>query len=877
MKKILIGFAAFIILLLGAAVAFPFVFKDKIIQATKDAANQELNAVLNFESLDVSLLQNIKNFPDITLVVNKPVISGAGQFHSDTLIQMDKLMLALDIKSIFQTEQPMSIHAVDIVNAKIFAKVAADSAVNWDILKPSKTDDKPTKFALDIERIGLDNIDIKYIDIPANNNLEIFGLNHTGKGNFSENIVNYTSQTHIEDMSFFSGLIPYLKNVTLQNESEITIDQAAKKYSFAKNHLLLNQLDIVVNGIVQQLDKDAMNLQLDFATERNDFKQILSLIPAIYKQDFDKVETKGNFDLKGKINGLYQGNIYPKMDISLDVHNGEFQYPSLPQKVSNIQISANIKSNGGSLDNVVTDIPKFSMLLGQDPFEGRLKLLQPLSNPYIELYAKGKLNLADVQKFYPMEGVKQLTGLANIDLDLNAKQSDIKAKNYGAIKALGSAQIKGITYESATIAKPLKISDILLNFSPQYVDVPSCLGSIGSTDFNLKARLENFIGYYLSKDGVMSGNINLVSNKVDLNEFTSDEKSSDYVMVPTKVDFKGTAAINEMKYGKMTITKISGGIGIKEEKIMLENVNAELLGGRAKMDAIYSTVGQTKPLTAVRYDIESFDIKQVYDYMESAPKLAPIMKYMTGKLSSKSSLTMSLLPDMSPDLTTLNGDFNVSIPFAKIINVPMLQKITEVTKLDFLNPLETTNLKANMSFDKGKIVLQPTQFKAKDMNVSIAGLQGLDKSIDYKMAVDVPFAKLGNATSVVNGLISKFKIPFIGNINPETVRLNLNIKGFFDQPQVSLGAPEILSGGKPTDAKTAALDAVKKTGEDIKNQAIKTADSIKNVAIQEAQKKVDEIKQEAEKKAEEVKKKAEEEANKKKEELLNELKKKLPW
>ena len=114
-------------------------------------------------------------------------------------------------------------------------------------------------------------------------------------------------------------------------------------------------------------------------------------------------------------------------------------------------------------------------------------------------------------------------------------------------------------------------------------------------------------------------------------------------------------------------------------------------------------------------------------------------------------------------------------------------------------------------------------------------------------------------------------------MNPETIRLNLNIKGFFDKPAITLGAPEILSGGQPTDVKGAALDAVKKAGEDFKNQALKTADSFKNQAIQEANKKIDEAKKEAEKRIEEAKKKAEEEVNKKKEDLINELKKKLPW
>lgn len=880
MKKIIYSILILITIMLGGAVAIPFFFKDKIVQAAKDAANQELNAILNFESIDVSLLQNIKNFPDITLVVHRPSVAGIGQFTGDTLVKMDALKLALDIQSIFQTEKPMQINGIELLNADINARIAADSQANWNITKESTEKKEPSKFAFNIEHILLDNINILYKDVPGNNSADIKGLTHKATGNFNNNLVQYKSETDIKDMSYMHGLIPYLKNAHFHNESTIEIDQTANKYQFSDNIIALNDLELRLNGYIQKMDKEALSLKLDFKTEDNDFKKVLSLIPAIYQNDFKNIKTQGKFDLKGQVEGLYRGSVYPKMDISFDIQNGEFQYPNLPKKVSNIHINSAIKSPGGSLDNMIINVTKFAMNIGSDPFEGRLKVSQPMSNPYLELYSKGKINLGDVLNFYPMEGVKKLEGLVNLDLDLKVKKSDLQAKNYSAIKADGSANIKGLVYESTTVGKSMRVSDLVLNFSPQYVDMPACVGNIGASDFNIKGRLENFIGYYLSKDETMTGKLNFISQKLDMNEFASDEKDtkkSEYVMVPNKIDFSGTATIAEMLYGKMTIRNIAGSMNIKDEKINLQDVKAELLGGKAKMNAIYSTVGQTKPMTAVHYDIESFDINQVYNYMESAPKLAPIMKFMNGKLSSNSNLTMNLLPDMSPDLNTLNGDFTVAIPVAKVVGLPILEQIASVTKLQQLNNLEATNIKANMSFDNGRIVLQPTQFKANNMNMTLGGFQGLDKSLDYKMAVDVPFAQLGNAASVVNGLISKFNLPFLGNINPETIRLNLNIKGFFDKPQISLGAPEILSGGKPTNAGTAAVDAVKKAGEDLKNQAIKTADSMKNVALQEVNKKVDEAKKEADRKVEEAKKKAEEEVNKKKDELLNELKKKLPW
>lgn len=159
--------------------------------------------------------------------------------------------------------------------------------------------------------------------------------------------------------------------------------------------------------------------------------------------------------------------------------------------------------------------------------------------------------------------------MIHLDLDLKARKSDLQSKNYSAIQAAGTANVKGLAYESSTVEKPVRILDLVLNFSPQFVDMPACVGNIGSTDFNVKGRLENFIAYYLSKDEVMRGNLNFTSQKVDINEFSSDDKSgkkAEYIMVPNKIDFTGNATIGEMLYGKILIKNIVGGLTVKDEK-----------------------------------------------------------------------------------------------------------------------------------------------------------------------------------------------------------------------------------------------------------------------------------------------------------------------
>jgi hypothetical protein len=164
--------------------------------------------------------------------------------------------------------------------------------------------------------------------------------------------------------------------------------------------------------------------------------------------------------------------------------------------------------------------------MANEPIVAKLRVATPVSDPNVDLTAKGKLNLADIQKFYPLKGVQKLAGVANVDLTVKAKQSDVEAKRYQNIQAAGNIVATGIEYASKDVPKPVSVSNLNLNFSPQFVDVTQCKAAIGKSDFDIKGKLENVIGYVLSKDAIITGNVNIASTKIDANEFLPDSTTA---------------------------------------------------------------------------------------------------------------------------------------------------------------------------------------------------------------------------------------------------------------------------------------------------------------------------------------------------------------
>ncbi|MEJ0105733.1 MAG: hypothetical protein WDO19_25640 [Bacteroidota bacterium] len=160
---------------------------------------------------------------------------------------------------------------------------------------------------------------------------EISGLNHEGSGDFTQDIFTLSTKTNAASASFNYGGIPYLLNAKADIGADIKIDNKTSKYDFKTDDILVNNLKLSADGFFQLLNDSVYNMDINFKSPSNDFKDILSMIPAVYKNDFDKIKTSGKAAFSGFVKGTYSPQQLPAYDVNLGVTDGFFQYPDLPK------------------------------------------------------------------------------------------------------------------------------------------------------------------------------------------------------------------------------------------------------------------------------------------------------------------------------------------------------------------------------------------------------------------------------------------------------------------------------------------------------------------------------------------------------------------
>ncbi len=892
LRKLLLGFLIVIVLLVGALAAVPFIFKDQLLAFAKTQINTYITAKVDFDDFDVSVF---KDFPNISLTLGDVSVVNGAPFEGDTLAGIKDVTVSLDIMSVIKGEQYV-IRNVALTEPHIQVKVLKDGTANYDIMKPTdaKAESSGETPAIEINGYSITKGYIVYDDKAGDMYAEIVELDHSGSGDFAQDIVDLTTKTSIKSLTVKTGGVAYLSKAELEATLDLNLDMPNSKYTFKENTISLNQLELGFDGWLQLLENEVMDMDVSFNAKKTEFKNILSLLPAVYAKDFESVKTSGSLTLRGYAKGKLEGESYPAFALEMKVDNASFKYPDLPVGVSAINIDASVKAPGGSLDRTVIDVPKFDFVAGADPFKMKINVRTPISDPNIDASLKGKINLDNVKNFYPMAQGESLSGMLDMDVTAKGKLSAIEAQKYQNFDAQGNIAITNLRYASPDVPQPVSVDALNMTFSPQVVTLDKLVAKIGRSDIDAVGRLDNLLNYLFAGD-VLKGTMTLNSKLLDLNEFMTEETTTTTTTtsngdgsssttveatgadVPDNLDFTLTATLARVIYDNIEIKGASAKITIKNEVVTISDLKARILDGDLALNGTYSTYQTERPALDFKFSFVNVDVQQAFKTFNSVQQIMPIADQINGKFSTEFDMKGFLGDDLSPDLTTLLGEGTVELDDAKLTGNKVINNIADKFKLPQLKTINIPKSWTVVKLVNGKIFVEPFDIKYQDIDMTISGSHSLLNIMDYGVMMDVPSNKMGPAKGMVDGLLAQSPLPGITPASlPDVLRFKVGITGDMTNPKIDVKL--LGQGGSTSPVKDLVNDQVDKVKEEFnkqKDEAIKQAEDAKRKAEEEAKKLADEAKR----KAEEAAKKAEDEAKKKAKEEADKLKDKIktPW
>jgi hypothetical protein len=867
-KIIFISLASLLALLVMAAILIPVFFKEDIRKAIDAELDRQIRARVFYdvESFDLSLF---KSFPNLTVSMGRFGISGEGVFEKDTLASVENFELTVNLASLLGDK--ITVKKIRLDEPSILVLVLEDGSANYDIMEPSdqpeETEDSEEAEGVNlaIDRWEINEGQLVYYDQSMAFYTLLNGLNHSGSGDFEADVFDMITETSITELSLGYDDVEYISKKPFMANLVMQMDMAQMKFVFSDNRISLSDFGFGFDGHIEMPEED-IDMDIRFAGDKIDLKSILSLIPGAYREYLSNIEVGGDVGFDGFVRGRYSDTMMPHIRTALNIKGGLLKMPELPQRLEKIDTEFSFDYPTGALEDAALHLDFFGEMSGQ---QSSLVLdLKNLVDYQWDLNLNASLDLSKMGPLLPLKDT-EMRGLINAEVATVGKMADVESENWQALPTSGFLKVQDFYYRTAEVSQDVSVSKLDASFDPEQIRLNALTGRAGTSDFDVEGQLTNYLAFALGdEEELLMGRLNHNSTLLNLDEWIpetsedsiTEESSSEpleVIRIPRNIDFIFQSEVDQIVFTGLSLEDFKGRLEVIDGAIKIQESGFSLLNGRFTMEGKYGSKSAS-PVFDMAFGIKGLSIPEAFKSFTPIQQWVPVADKATGSFSSDFAVNGELGQDMMPDLTSLSGSGLVEIAEATLKEIKLLSEISALTRLsdgenkEVLATLKDVILQARI--DEGRLHVQPFEVKIGGYDAAVSGSNGLDGSIDYVVAMQLPSGQIGGA---VNTALSQFTGG--AEVVSPYVTVNMGIEGSYAQPKVRILGAQPGSGGQSAleaqvtqeveKVKEKVEEEIEQVRDSLENEVKQTADSLKAQAKAEAKKKEEEAKKKLEKKA----------------------------
>lgn len=749
LKKYLLRFIvipAFVYVILTSALTF--LFKDKLVAIVDQQVEKNIDSEVTIGDINLSFLTA---FPFAELRIKDLYIEDKWE---KTLIKADLLGIRISLLSLLG--DGFKIQSIVLKNGMSNVVFNRKGEANFNIFKSrdATTQDSNNAFKLKIKKALLKNMDIRYLDQRAKNDIKLAIQSLEAGGDFSTQQFDLRSLAKMDVEKLFIGGNPYLTEKAFEYNGAVNIDLEKKVYK-------INSLDFAIDGGAfftsgQVVDKsDYMDLDLVVGAREGDLGAVFAVLPDLGLGD---LSSEGSFDFNAVIKGPYSKRKTPSVEVAFGLKDGIIRTGHLAMPLEQVSFESEYISGHAKKPSRLT-INSFYAELDGEPIEIDLNVLN-LENPFIDLRADAFISGRAISGFFG-DHLKTRGSIELSDLKVKALLKDMQSSRMAhKVKSSGVLQMDDfsmkangdkIVFNSGGFEfrdNKIKVNDLQLQ-GPE-IDL-TCNGTIK----NLFSVLSNasssssYVGLDFKVDG-STFNVDNLLNVFGSQEPAEDEdvleSDSDQFAFLKSVDGSFRTDVQSISYGDLFIEDFKGDMEFDKGKV---NVNGlvHAMEGKLDIDGGLDALAK-RPVLTLKVDCEGINTTEMFRQMGNFGQEMITSNNVSGKLHSKMVMILPFETNGSYDLEHLKVYAGIGIEDGELKGIDMLEDFSKIIHMDDLKHIRFVNMENWLEISNGNIYI-PTMFiQSNAVNLKLSGVQGFDESIDYNFKV--------NAGQVITEKVKRF-------------------------------------------------------------------------------------------------------------------------
>lgn len=459
------------------------------------------------------------------------------------------------------------------------------------------------------------------------------------------------------------------------------------------------------------------------------------------------IQAKGTFSTTKKL--------FPKTRGGIALRNGWLRTDSYPNPITNITFIANVLNKAGTYKDLIIGVAPASFV-----FEGNPVYVKAALSDFNDLAynakVKGELNVGNIYKVFSREGM-DVSGYAKADLSLQGKQSYAVTGQYDKLDNRGTILLKNIKATSELFPKAFFIKQGNFRFQNEKMWFDKFYASYGKSDFNINGYLLNTINYFLESRGTLSGNFNMKSKLINVDEFMALEKGenkdrnleveyakedhpkmSGVVIIPKNLNVSLTANADKVEYNGLAFNDLKGKTGISKGNFYLENAVFNIIDCALLIDASYKDESPTAARFDAHFRAKDFSVQRAYNEIPMFRDMVTAAEKAHGIISVDYKIKGDLDGNMSPIYESLEGGGTLNLRDVKIKGLKLFDGISQKTGQNSLNNPDMEGIEIKSSIDNNLIHITPFTFSVASFRPTIKGTTSFNGLLDLRMRLGLP-------------------------------------------------------------------------------------------------------------------------------------------
>ncbi len=408
-------------------------------------------------------------FPDFGIrVKNIVVISKTDSFPSDTLLRLNEVVGAVDVRALWKNNE-LIVHKLSLSDGKMNIFTDSLGHSNYDLFLTGsevEPDDAPgSGFNLiNLGSIELKNLNISYTDIAAKLTTSFTGLKAKISGDLRGNQVNGHIDLNSAIVSLNYAGEKYLDEAQVRLDIPVEFNIPRQLVNLKKAFASVNGSGITINGPVENDTAfSRLIMDLNFETQALQINNILALIPPVFLSEYGSFDAKGVVSSFGNITGVLSDSLMPVLDINFALDKGYLLYDDLPFPLREMNGIFHVYVDMNNNPDSYINISRFEASTPRSVLKTSGKINELFSDIHLKLVSEADVEVDEFRSFIPADMDLSINGSIKGKLVSDFTISQANDLALEKMKISGFASLSGFFLEYDSIS--LKTSSSAIEFA----------------------------------------------------------------------------------------------------------------------------------------------------------------------------------------------------------------------------------------------------------------------------------------------------------------------------------------------------------------------------------------------------------------------------